>query len=152
MWMDMHEFYSFRLIYQFVRNAARAVLKTTDIASRWMYIGDMAALFCVHNIAAHNSDVIMRAMASQITSLPLFTQPLIQAQIKDNIKLCVTGLCDGNSPVTGEFPAQRASNPEKMFPFDGAIMNKSYHNSICDVTTGHIVDCSFPRISISLMF
>ena len=25
-------------------------------------------------------------------------------------KLCVTGLCEGNSPVTGEFPAQRASN------------------------------------------
>ena len=27
-------------------------------------------------------------------------------------KLCVTGLCEGNSPVTGEFPAQRASNAE----------------------------------------
>ena len=27
-------------------------------------------------------------------------------------KLCVTGLCERNSPVTGEFPAQRASNPE----------------------------------------
>ena len=28
-------------------------------------------------------------------------------------KLCVTGLYEGNSPVTGEFPAQRASNAEK---------------------------------------
>ena len=27
-------------------------------------------------------------------------------------KLRVTGLCEGNSPVTGEFPAQRASNAE----------------------------------------
>ena len=27
-------------------------------------------------------------------------------------KLCVTGFCEGNSPVTGEFPAQRASNVE----------------------------------------
>ena len=27
-------------------------------------------------------------------------------------KLCVTGLCVGNSPVTGEFPTQRASNAE----------------------------------------
>ena len=27
-------------------------------------------------------------------------------------KLCVTGLCEGNSPVAGEFPAQRASNAE----------------------------------------
>ena len=27
-------------------------------------------------------------------------------------KLHVTGLCAGNSPVTGEFPAQKASNAE----------------------------------------
>ena len=27
-------------------------------------------------------------------------------------KLRVTGLCEGNSPVTDEFPAQRASNAE----------------------------------------
>ena len=29
-------------------------------------------------------------------------------------KLRVTGLCAGNSPVTGEFPAQRASNAENF--------------------------------------
>ena len=29
-------------------------------------------------------------------------------------KLCVTGLCAGNSPVTGEFPAQRVSNAENV--------------------------------------
>ena len=29
-------------------------------------------------------------------------------------KLRVTGLCEGNSPVTGEFPAQRASYAENM--------------------------------------
>ena len=36
-------------------------------------------------------------------------------------KFRVTGLCAGNSPVTGEFPAQRASYAEK-FPFDDVIM------------------------------
>ena len=36
-------------------------------------------------------------------------------------KLRVTGLCAGNSPVTGEFPAQIASNAV-MFPFDDVIM------------------------------
>ena len=30
-------------------------------------------------------------------------------------KLCVTGLCEGNSPVTDEFPAQRASNAERVY-------------------------------------
>ena len=29
-------------------------------------------------------------------------------------KLQATGLCAGNSPLTGEFPAQRASNAEKV--------------------------------------
>ena len=29
-------------------------------------------------------------------------------------KLHITGLCEGNSPVTGEFPAQRASNIENV--------------------------------------
>ena len=35
--------------------------------------------------------------------------------------LRVTGLCAGNSLVTGEFPAQLASNAE-MFPFDDVII------------------------------
>ena len=33
---------------------------------------------------------------------------------KKTPKLRVTGLCEGNSPVTGEFPAQRASNAENV--------------------------------------
>ena len=39
-----------------------------------------------------------------------------KAQIKDNIKapLRVTDLCEGNLPVTDEFPAQKASNAENV--------------------------------------
>ena len=44
----------------------------------------------------------------------LFTQPFIQAQIKKTSKLRVIGLCEGNSPGTGEFPALRASNAENV--------------------------------------
>ena len=51
-------------------------------------------------------------MASHITSLTIVTQPFIQAQIKE--KLRVTGLCAGNSPGTGEFPAHMASNAENV--------------------------------------
>ena len=39
---------------------------------------------------------------------------LFKAQIKETSKLGVTGLCEGNSPVTSEFPAQRASNAENV--------------------------------------
>ena len=33
------------------------------------------------------------------------------------------GLCEGNSPVTGEFPAQKASKAE-MYWFDDVITNE----------------------------
>ena len=39
---------------------------------------------------------------------------LFRPRSKKISKLCVTGLCAGNSPVTGEFPAQRASNAENL--------------------------------------
>ena len=55
----------------------------------------------------HYNDVIMSGMTSQITS------PTTGYSTKKTSKLCATGLCEGNSPVTGEFPAQRASNAEK---------------------------------------
>ena len=44
----------------------------------------------------------------------LFTQAFVQVQIKEASKLRVTGLYEGNSPVTGEFPLQRASNAENV--------------------------------------
>ena len=46
---------------------------------------------------------------------------LYRRDSKKTSKLRVTGLCVGNSPMTGEFPAQMASNAE-MFPFDDVIM------------------------------
>ena len=49
----------------------------------------------------HNSDAIMSTMASQITSLTIFTQPLIQAQIKENTK------APRHWPLWGEFIGDR---------------------------------------------
>ena len=39
---------------------------------------------------------------------------LFRRRSKKTSKLRITGLCAGNSPVTGEFPAQRASNAENV--------------------------------------
>ena len=39
---------------------------------------------------------------------------LFRRRSKLTSKLRVTGLCAGNSPVTGEFPAQKASNAENV--------------------------------------
>ena len=65
-------------------------------------------------VLLHYNDVIMSAMASQITMLRLFTQAFIQAKIKENIKAPRHWPLWGEESVTGEFPAQRASNAENV--------------------------------------
>ena len=39
---------------------------------------------------------------------------LFRHKSKNTSNFCVTGLCEGNSPMTGEFPAQMASNAENV--------------------------------------
>ena len=57
------------------------------------------------------NDVMMSAMASQITSLTIvYSSVYSGGNQRKHKKLRVTCLCEGNSPVTGEFPAQKASN------------------------------------------
>ena len=46
---------------------------------------------------------------------------LFKRRPKKTSKLLVPGLCQGNSPVTGEFPKQRTSNAENV-PFDDVIL------------------------------
>ena len=71
----------------------------------------------------HYSDVIMGAMASQITSLTIvLLNGLFRHRSKKASKLCFTGLCMGNSQVTSEFPAQKASNAENV-PFDDVMQS-----------------------------
>ena len=54
-------------------------------------------------------------MASQITSLAIvYSTVYSRRKSKKTSKLCVTGLCAGNSPVTGQFPAQIATNTENV--------------------------------------
>ena len=63
----------------------------------------------------HYDDVIMGAIASLITSLTtVYSTVYSDADNKKTPKFRVTGLCVGNSPETGEFPAQMASNAENV--------------------------------------
>ena len=57
----------------------------------------------------------MGAMVSQITSISIVYSTVCWGSDKKNpSKLRVTGLCEGNSPVTSDFPSQRASNAENV--------------------------------------
>ena len=64
---------------------------------------------------SHNNDVIMSGIASQ-NHQPhdCLLNCLFRRRWKKPSKLRVTSLCAGNSPVTGEFPAQKASNAENV--------------------------------------
>ena len=58
---------------------------------------------------------------------------------KKTSKLRETGLCAGNSPATGEFPAQRASNAENV----SIWWRHHAHAELSLVDTRHSVDCYF---------
>ena len=63
----------------------------------------------------HYSNVILGAIESPITSLTIvYSTVYSDADQRKHSKLRVTGLRAGNSPVTGEFPAQRAGNAEDV--------------------------------------
>ena len=66
-------------------------------------------------LGQHYNDVIIGTMASQTTGVTIvYSTICFQVQIKKRSELRVTGLCEGNSPVTGEFPAQRVSKSENI--------------------------------------
>ena len=74
-------------------------------------------------VTFHYNDIIMGAMASQITSLTIvYSTVYWRPRSKKASKLRVTGLCEGNSPVTGEFPSQMASNVILCVKHDEAII------------------------------
>ena len=82
-----------------------------------------------HNFI-HYNDVIMSAMATQITCLSI--KPFVQAQIKENFKLCIT---DRWIPLT-------KAVTRKNFPFDDVTMH------IC----GSCQNRNVPRMHIQSLY
>ena len=69
----------------------------------------------------------MGAMASQITSLKIvYSTGCSGLDKKKTSKLRTTGLCEENSPVTGEF-LYKGLVTRKMFPFDDVIIESNTH-------------------------
>ena len=67
----------------------------------WMYLSTPLSLQWRHN--EHDG-------VSNHQPRDCLLNRLFRRRLKKTSKLRVTGSCAGNSPVTGEFPAQRASN------------------------------------------
>ena len=96
------------------------------------YQQESLALYCdslaIINISNKTSDVIwytqttmtfewrhnVHDSVSNHRCLDCLLNCLFRRRSKKTSKLPITGLYQGNSPVTGEFPAQRASNTENV--------------------------------------
>ena len=62
----------------------------------------------------HYNDVIMSVSNGVSNQRPCLLNRLFKVQIKKTSKLRVTGLCEGNPAVTGDFPAQGANNAQNI--------------------------------------
>ena len=68
----------------------------------------------VVNEKVHYSDVILGEMTSQITSLTIVYSTVYSDTAQRKHQSSASLAFAGNSPVTGEFPAQMASNAENV--------------------------------------
>ena len=107
--------------YDLFRENAASVVPTADwytvrciITRATCLTIDKSSLTHEDDVFWHDSDVMMGTMASQITSLTIVYSTFIRRRSKKTSKFHVTGLCEGNSLMTGEFPAQKASNAENV--------------------------------------
>ena len=69
---------------------------------------------CAPNILWHYGDVINSLIASQIPSLTIVYSTVNSDADQRKHQSSRHWLCVGNSPMTAEFPAQRASNAENI--------------------------------------
>ena len=92
--------------------------------------------------------------------LNYFLNRLFRRRLKETSKLRVTGLCEGNSPVTGEFPTQSSINAENFsiwWRHCGKCWNYLFvilkghgmftTSSICDLAQLVIPNCILTKVS-----
>ena len=107
------------------------------------------------NISLHDGFVLKRRQASTLQwrhngvwnhrRIDCLRNRLFRRRSEILSKLRVTGLCEGNSPVTGEFPAQRASNMENVSIWWRhhaiTLVNQCWHiyNATWRHYTGHLL-------------
>ena len=68
---------------------------------------------------------------------------LFRPRSKKTSKLSVTGLCEGNSPGTGEFPASMASNAENVSIWWHHHLLQRWHLHTAKVPGNSIVICNY---------
>ena len=98
-------------IYQILETLVGVYWNRTILSFFLSLISLFPALFRFNSLQWRNNG---RDSVSNHQTRECLLNHLIRCRSKKTSKLRVTGLCAGNSPETGESPAQRASNGESV--------------------------------------
>ena len=106
------------IISQLAQHSFRFILTFEAIRTRW--------LIPVHTLQRRYNE---RDGDSNHQPHDCLLKILFRRRSKETSKLRVTGLCEGDSPVTDEFPAQKASNAENASIWwrHHAVHSQNYH-------------------------
>ena len=106
------------------------------VTSLLLVTGNKQDILCVLLWLHHyfSSQELQGRWRLKLPASSLFTQRLFRRRSNKTSKLRVTSLCAGNSPVTGEFPAQMASNTENV-----SIWWR--HHGSSRINTGSSINC-----------
>ena len=101
---------------KFWRNYCEAAIRTRFSVTRPFSCKDTDCLSARLDFSVLlDNDVIMSAIASQITSLPfVYSTVYLDADQTKHQSSKSLAFCAGKSPVTGEYPAQKANNAEQV--------------------------------------
>ena len=109
-------------------SAMRQAIAWTNADLLWMWTVEtnLREILQVKKIAVTSVSLQWRLNDSNGVSnhwrLDCLLKHLFRGRSKKTLKFRVTGLCEGNSPVTGEFP-HKWPVTRKKFPFDDVIMH-----------------------------
>ena len=105
------------------------------IALVWLYnsIFRSSSWFILSNVGAYAnySDVTWAAGCIISPAIRYSLKRSNQAEKTISSKLCISCLCEGNTPVTGRFPTQRASNTQKSMRDLRLLVDIYYSVYIC---------------------
>ena len=94
----------------------------------------------------------MGAIAPQITGISIgLLNRFFRLRPKKTWKFCVTGLCDGNSPVWPMNSPHKRPVMRKMFPFDDVIMERAVLHSLVQYIMQHCNGINYNQTFISRM-
>ena len=127
--------------------------KTKTLMSLWPNSGNILRQYIIRkeNVVIHSDHKSLMNIFKNDVSDHGRLDCLFRRRSTKTSELCVTGLCDGNSSVTGEFPAQMASNGFHLMTSSWFMVNDNKTESLI-VGRKHFVMLVRTRSNLSSHF